>query len=484
MNEKSSQTPWFLIGVFLLLVIGISLSGFFYYFSQKKEIIGEQKKELALIAQSKVNQIVRWRQERLDDGEVLFKNPLMTHRIKQYLNNPNSFEIKQEIFSWMASLLRIRDYGNVFFLDSEGRVKLVGGNEEEPLGQYIQSWAFEAIKKREVVLTDLIQDEINHNIHMDLLIPILSSDDPDSRPLGLVVIRIDPFQFLFPLLQAWPTSSLTAESLLLRREGEDLLCLNVLRHQKQTALVLKFSFQTPNQSKPSGIPNTVGIFEFVDYRTKPVLGSIHKIPFSSWTLIAKIDSDEIFKAVVEKSVSIIVLVCLLVAIAGTSLGLYWRHQRAFFYRQKYENELERERAEKALQEKELRYRTLFDIAQEGIIIIKGDIIRDCNPAAEHLLGSSRQDILGRNFFQFSPDVQPDGRASLEKGTEIVQKAIHQGSQRVEWVLQTSDGNNLEVEMSLSRFYMEEESYLLVLMRDITQRKRDEKALRDSEANYR
>jgi PAS domain S-box-containing protein len=484
MNEKASQTPWFLINVFVLLVIGISLSGFFYYLDEKKDIIEKQKKELVLIAQSKVDQIVRWRQERLDDGEILFKNPFMSHRIKRFLNNPRSFDIEQEILSWMASLLRIRDYSNVFLLDSEGRVKLIGGNEDEPLGHPIQAKAEEVIKKKEVLLTDLIQDETDHNIHMDLLVPILLYDEPESRTVGLVVVRIDPYQYLYPLLQSWPTSSQTSESLLLRREGEALLCLNVLRHQKQTALTLRLPFQTPGHLGTTAIPNNEGLFEFVDYRSKPVLGSIHKIPSSSWTLLSKIDSDEIFMAVHEKSGTIIVLVCLLVVVAGTSIGLYWRHQRAFFYRQKYENELERDQVQKALLEKELRYRTLFDIAQEGIFIISGETIRDCNSAAEHLLASSRPDILGKNFFQFSPQVQPDGRLSIDIGAEIVQKVITQGPQRVEWVHQTPDGNRLDVEVSVSQFYMEGESYLLVLEWDITQRKRAEKAMRDSEANYR
>lgn len=473
MNEKQNQIPRLLIGIFLLLVIGIFLLGFFYYFSEKKRIKTEKQKELAVIAELKIDQIDRWRKERLDDGRVLLKNSLMAHGIKQFQKHSRSFWVRQEILAWMVSLMNNLNYSNVFLLDSKGRVMLVGGNEDEMLGGQVQAMIPVATQAREVVITNLFQDEFNKNIHMDLLIPILDPEGSDATVIGLLVMRIDPYQVLYPLLQSWPVPSRTSESLLLRPEGKEYLCLNVLRHQKQTPFVLRMPLKTFQRPLTRALPFSEGMFEFVDYRSQLVLSSIHKIPNSSWLLLTKTDTQEIFEPLAEKRGMIIILVCLSVIVVGTSLGLYWRHQRSLFYRQKYEKELERERAEKALQEKELRYRTLFNIAQEGILIIKGEIIRDCNPAAEHLLASSRQEILGKNFFQFSPQLQPDGRPSIEKGAEIVGKAIHQGPQRYEWVHQTPDGNKLDVEVSLSRFYIEGESHLLVLERDITQRKRTE-----------
>ena len=138
---------------------------------------------------------------------------------------------------------------------------------------------------------------------------------------------------------------------------------------------------------------------------------------------------------------------------------------------------ERRRMEEATRESERRYRILFETAQEAILVIKGMIFVDCNPGAERLLGCSRQEILGGTPFRFSPELQPDGQRSEEKGTELVKKCIRQGPQRFEWVHQALDGRRFDVEVSLSQFYIEGQSHLFVMERDITEQKRAQEELR-------
>ncbi|MCX8119177.1 MAG: diguanylate cyclase, partial [Desulfobacterota bacterium] len=64
--------------------------------------------------------------------------------------------------------------------------------------------------------------------------------------MALLVFEMDPNQFLCPLLQSWPVPSQTAETLLVRREGEEVVFLNDLRHRKNTALNLRFSMKEEN----------------------------------------------------------------------------------------------------------------------------------------------------------------------------------------------------------------------------------------------
>ena len=51
--------------------------------------------------------------------------------------------------------------------------------------------------------------------------------------LGFLVLRIDPGKVLYPLLQSWPTASKSAESLIVRKEGDEIVYLNELRHLKK-----------------------------------------------------------------------------------------------------------------------------------------------------------------------------------------------------------------------------------------------------------
>ena len=73
-------------------------------------------------------------------------------------------------------------------------------------------------------------------------------------------------------------------------------------------------------------------------------------------------------------------------------------------------EVERKRAEKALQESEARLRSLFETMAEGVILIAPDgQIVQANPAAERILGLERPVIESRNYV--SPEweiLRPDG----------------------------------------------------------------------------
>ena len=138
---------------------------------------------------------------------------------------------------------------------------------------------------------------------------------------------------------------------------------------------------------------------------------------------------------------------------------------------------ERKHMEEAGRESERRYRILFETTQEAILVMKGLIFVDCNPAAERLLGCNRQEILGSTPFRFSPELQADGQRSAEQGKELVEKVIHQGPQRFEWVHQALDGRRFDVEVSLSQFHIAGQSHLFVMERDITEQKRAQEELR-------
>ena len=73
-----------------------------------------------------------------------------------------------------------------------------------------------------------------------ILVPIFA-DENNNRPLGVLVLHINPQTYLYPYIQNWPIPSDTAETLLVRRDGEDVLFLNELRFQQDAALNLRLS---------------------------------------------------------------------------------------------------------------------------------------------------------------------------------------------------------------------------------------------------
>lgn len=145
---------------------------------------------------------------------------------------------------------------------------------------------------------------------------------------------------------------------------------------------------------------------------------------------------------------------------------------------------EQKRIEQALRESELKYRALFEGAGDAILLIHGARFADCNVKAEELYGCSREQLLGAHPFDFSPPVQPDGRSSREAALEKMALAVSQGAQSFEWQHCRQDGTPFLAEVSLTCIELDNHTMLQAIVRDITERKKAEEALRQSESTLR
>ena len=125
---------------------------------------------------------------------------------------------------------------------------------------------------------------------------------------------------------------------------------------------------------------------------------------------------------------------------------------------------------------EERYRALMEQANDAILILDLDLrIIEANREAERLLGRPRVEIVGRNYDDFVvPEERPDAAPRQEE-------FLRRGSLRVERRrLTRADGTPVSVEVSGSVVRLPGEPTVVVIVRDITERKRAEEALRETQ----
>ncbi|RKY94811.1 MAG: hypothetical protein DRQ01_01425 [Ignavibacteriae bacterium] len=130
-------------------------------------------------------------------------------------------------------------------------------------------------------------------------------------------------------------------------------------------------------------------------------------------------------------------------------------------------------ARKKLDENVLKYKTLFDTANDAIFLMNKEFFIDCNSKTLDMFGCTREDILGETPFRFSPLTQPDGCNSEENGIELLSKAYDGQPMFFEWKHCKLDGTQFDTEVSLNKVRLNNEDMVQAIVRDITERKRSE-----------
>jgi PAS domain S-box-containing protein len=128
------------------------------------------------------------------------------------------------------------------------------------------------------------------------------------------------------------------------------------------------------------------------------------------------------------------------------------------------------RSEMAIRASEVRYRRLFETAQDGILLLDAETgqVVDANPFMKNLLGYSQEEFLGRKLWEIGPF---KGEAASKIAFAELQ---HADRLRYEGLpLETADGRRVEVEFISNAYLVDRKRVIQCNIRDITERKRTE-----------
>ncbi len=144
------------------------------------------------------------------------------------------------------------------------------------------------------------------------------------------------------------------------------------------------------------------------------------------------------------------------------------------------NITERKLVEEALRESEEKYRILVERANDGIAIVQDTMVKYVNPSLAEAVGYTIEELIGTSFADYvHPDDLPKvvDRYKRRMGGEDVTPVY-------EIAVRRKDGSNVYVEANAGIITYQGKPAELVIVRDLTERKRAEEVLRESEAKYR
>lgn len=140
---------------------------------------------------------------------------------------------------------------------------------------------------------------------------------------------------------------------------------------------------------------------------------------------------------------------------------------------------ERKRAEERLIKSERRFRSILDQAADDIIVhdLQGRIL-DVNQQNCRSLGYLKEELLAMNVSELDLEAIGSGKDQLWKSIAEGQRFTFESRVR------RKDGSTFPVEISLGPIEIEDETLVLGIARNITERKQAEQELRDSEARFK
>lgn len=315
---------WLVPTLTIIVMLMLPVSGYWVHQRSTTDLEEKAYDNLQSIARLKVVQVERWLAERSADARIS-STGIIRSTVLRWLRNPND-ELQRAALQ--AHCMQLREgyhYRDIMLTTPDGRLLLSLDPSLMEMEDDSARLARVAATSGTVVFGDLFRCERGEQIHLDVAAPIT---DEDGVATAVVLLRADPDEMLFPLIQSWPGVSRTAETLLARRDGDDALVLNQLRHSPEPALTVRVPLGETGRSVVQAALGRTGFFRGQDYRGVDVVAMILPVQGMSWSMIAKVDADEVFAELAFHNKAILVMVVLgVLTAAGVGLLLHSRGQR-------------------------------------------------------------------------------------------------------------------------------------------------------------
>jgi len=424
-------------------------------------------RNLEAIAKLKAEQIENWLDERRGDGEILAGDNAFAVQVNQFIRHKQDAELSKLILDRFEHVLTSYHYTKILLLDARGRLLLSSG-EDVTAAPVLPGLLRQALDSKQVQRRNIYRDEEGH-IHLEWAVPLVVSGAQGERAVAVVVLRVTAQRFIFPLIRKWPSISASAETLLVRRDGESVLFLNELRHRKDLPMTIRLPVSEPVLPAAVAIrASQPGTVRGMDYRGAEVLAAYRPVAGTHWHIVAKIDRDEILAPMWDMVYWIGLVAFIAISAIMAALLLLWRQQ------QRAQRLALTVQLAAATQESEERFRKITESAQDAIIMMGADQrISFWSTAAERIFGYTTAEATGQELHALiAPVPARTGFAQAFPHFQNTGEGPIIGKVREVTALR-KNGEEFPAELSVSATQIDGRWHAIGIVRDITKRKGNE-----------
>ena len=318
------QSPRTLAALALLLIVVFSATGWGLwnsYTTREARFRHQVEAGLNAVNELQVSSVALWRARRVAEAGMLSDDATLADATASWLSGRHPAE-ELALRERLRSLVERLQYSNAWLVNPQGRLLLAAhGARRGELPVAEQQALARALEMAVPAVVGLRSDQGMGYPFYSVLAPLF---DAQGKALGAIWLVMNANTTLFPLLQTWPTSSQSAESLLVQREGDGMQVLSPLRHRSDPPLSLRISPKGAKDPVAAQLLQGVrGTLQGLDYRNRQVIATVGAIPESNWLIISKVDNAEAFSDSEQREGLAVLLIASLALLLTGSLMLLW-----------------------------------------------------------------------------------------------------------------------------------------------------------------
>ncbi|MEO5883579.1 MAG: response regulator [Caldimonas sp.] len=241
---------------------------------------------LQAISDLRANQVARWLRERLAAARFLAGSQPTADNYLRWRSDGDPAS-RDRLIERMVDVRQSAGYQDMLILDATGSIVAAEGELPTVTPTPLREAGRQAVTSGQVQRTELYaangsgKDAVPR---LDVVVPLNGTGSPAQ---GAVALRVDPRDYLFPTLEAWPSPTVSGRSLLVRRAGDQ-----VVGAVPGQAVPLASADSLAAKVLRGDVPAGTAV-EGRDFDGRETLGVLHPVADSDWYVMSRLDRDEV-----------------------------------------------------------------------------------------------------------------------------------------------------------------------------------------------
>jgi len=240
---------------------------------------------LQAIADLRASQVARWLRERSAAARFLAGSQPTADNYLRWRADGDAAS-RDRLMERLVDVRESTGFQGVAVLDSTGGVVAAEGSLPAATPAPLREAGRQAMATGQVQRTELYAGDGGDASppRLDVVVPLNGTGKPAQAAIAL---RVDPRDFLFPTLEAWPAPTASGRSLLVRREGD-----RVVGALPGQAAPIAAADSLPARVLRGEAPPRVAL-EGRDFEGREALGVLQPVADSDWYVMSRIDRAEV-----------------------------------------------------------------------------------------------------------------------------------------------------------------------------------------------